>query len=139
MIRKLLTVDKKKRYTCADALKHEWFTQMETKRSQSQIDPNVIKSLSEFKGVSYLKKEAMNILVKTLREKEILHLKTQFEQIDTDQTGMISASELKEAMKKSQKNYSDDQIEEMFKNIEAHLDALESLKLLQSQVPSWKF
>ena len=91
MIRKLLTVDKKKRYTCADALKHEWFTQMETKRSQSQIDPNVIKSLSEFKGVSYLKKEAMNILVKTLREKEILHLKTQFEQIDTDQTGMISA------------------------------------------------
>ena len=33
LIRKLLTVDKKKRYTCADALKHEWFTQMETKRS----------------------------------------------------------------------------------------------------------
>ena len=31
---------------------------------------------------------------------------------------MISAKELKEAMKKSQKNYSDDQIEEMFKNID---------------------
>ena len=52
---------------------------METSTStatQNQIDPNVIKSLSEFKGVSYLKKEAMNILVKTLKEKEILHLKT---------------------------------------------------------------
>ena len=59
--------------------------------SNNRIDPNVIKSLSEFKGVSYLKKEAMNILVKTMKEKEILHLKTQFEQIDKDQTGMINA------------------------------------------------
>lgn len=45
----------------------------------NNIDPNVIKSLKEFRGVSYLKKEAMNILVKTMKEQEILHLKKQFE------------------------------------------------------------
>jgi len=43
----------------------------------------------------------MNILVKTLQEKEILHLKRSFEQIDKDQTGMITADELKEAMHSS--------------------------------------
>ena len=80
LIRKLLTVDKQKRYTCAEALKHEWFIKMDpANQAESNIDPNVIKSLKEYSGVSYLKKEAMNILVKTLKEQEILHLKKQFE------------------------------------------------------------
>jgi len=39
------------------------------------VDPSVIESLKKFKGTSFLKKEAMNILVKTLKESEIMHLK----------------------------------------------------------------
>ena len=78
----------------------------------------MIKSLADFEGTSYLKLEAMNILVKTMREQEILHLKQQFDKIDKDQTGMISVDELKEAMRNSEAKYSDQEIDNMFENID---------------------
>lgn len=56
----------------------------------NKIDKDVIQNLKKYQGKSHLKKEAMNILVKTLKESEILHLKTQFLNIDKDHTGMIS-------------------------------------------------
>ena len=37
----------------------------------------------------------MNILVKTMRADEILHLKQQFDKFDRDHTGMINVEELK--------------------------------------------
>jgi calcium-dependent protein kinase len=51
-------------------------------------------SLREYKGISKLKKEAMNILVKMMNEKEIEHLREQFMKIDLDNTGMINMEEL---------------------------------------------
>ena len=44
----------------------------------------------------------MNILVKTLKEDEILHLKGEFQKIDKDQTGMISLEELRDAVMKTE-------------------------------------
>lgn len=77
LIKKLLTVDKRLRFNCAQALKHNWFKEIEghSEKFQKGVDPQVIESLTKFNGSSYLKKEAMNILVKTLQEKEILYLK----------------------------------------------------------------
>ena len=42
------------------------------------LDPNALQSLVDYKGVSQLKKEALNILVKMLNEEEIQHLRETF-------------------------------------------------------------
>ena len=60
----------------------------------------------------------MNILVKTLKESEILHLKTQFLKIDKDHTGMISVQELKEVIQTTKLEYTDEEIDKMFENID---------------------
>ena len=53
-----------------------------------------LQALSEYKGSSQLKREAMNILVKMLDETKISHLRKTFQEIDTDRSGMISFTEL---------------------------------------------
>ena len=40
------------------------------------------------------------MLVKSVRDKEIEHLRKQFEEIDVDHTGLIDADELAKAIKK---------------------------------------
>ena len=52
-------------------------------------------NLKKFSGQSILKKAAINILVKNLEIEEIDMLDYEFNQIDTDGSGFIEASELK--------------------------------------------
>lgn len=61
LIKNLLVVDPKKRFNASEALKHEWFT---SSQAQFKIDNDVMDRLTKFKGVSKLKKAAMNMLVK---------------------------------------------------------------------------
>ena len=56
-----MVVDAKKRFNAADALNHEWFSSTNT---NMVIDNDVMERLLNFKGVSKLKKAAMNMLVK---------------------------------------------------------------------------
>ena len=55
--------------------------------------------LSNFRGVSTFKKAVMNLLVKMAREDEMDFLRTQFQIIDKDGTGMIEAQELKDIVR----------------------------------------
>ena len=54
--------------------------------------------MGQFKGVSVLKKAAMNMLVKMVDRDKIRDLKAQFSEFDKDKTGEISAEELKQAI-----------------------------------------
>lgn len=67
LISHLLNKNKLERYTCADALNHRWFkeaaTKVELKRS---LEPYILDRLRNYKGVSSLKKEAMNVLIKMI-------------------------------------------------------------------------
>ena len=54
------------------------------------IDPKILEKMMTYKGISALRKEAMSVLVKMLDQKYIKNLQTIFEQIDLDQTGMIT-------------------------------------------------
>jgi Ca2+-binding EF-hand superfamily protein len=58
--------------------------------------------------VSVLKKAAMNMLVKMVDRDKIRDLKQQFIEVDKDNTGEISAEELKEAIKQADLHLSSD-------------------------------
>lgn len=96
MIRKLLEVDPSKRFSAEQALKHQWF-----KIDIADYKPRstILKRLSQFKGVSKLRKTALNLVVKMLKHSDIQELEREFKKIDTDQTGFISVEELSNAFK----------------------------------------
>jgi Ca2+-binding EF-hand superfamily protein len=60
----------------------------------------LVKKLREYKGVSHLKRAAINMMVKMSNEAETKSLTEQFKRLDTDGTGMISIEELKQWMNK---------------------------------------
>jgi len=63
-----------------------------------QIDFEIIDSLRTYNANIKLRKEAMNIIVKTLSYNEISELKNAFYVMDQDKTGYISAEELRKTL-----------------------------------------
>ena len=101
----MIVVDRSKRISGEDALKHPWFERCLKKKDQTlPIDESVLKKLREFKGSSILKRAALNLLVKMLSSSDVETLRGQFQQIDTDNSGQIEISELKEVLMKSNNN-----------------------------------
>lgn len=120
LISKMLEKNTKKRLTAAECLEHDWFEACENMKGKENdpLDINLLHNLKEYKSESMLKKAALSILVKTLTAKQIKHLKEAFLKIDTDHTGYIDASELAEAMKKSNMEVPASEIDKIIKEID---------------------
>ena len=84
----------------------------------TQVNKEVITRLGEYKGVSILKKAAMNMLVKMADQHSIEELRQDFVNIDKDRTGLINAQELKAAIKASDINIPDDEVEMIINEVD---------------------
>lgn len=73
-----------------------------------------------FRGVSKLKKAAVNMLVKMVDHEEIESLKKEFEKIDVDNSGLISAQELTDAYLRINSELEKTKIEEIIKEVDVH-------------------
>ena len=114
LINKMLVLDPKRRITAERAIKEPWFTKckhIEIGCDEDKLDPNIVQNLREYKGVSALKKVAMNILVKMADNKDIEHLRELFVDIDKDSTGFITVKELKAVMNQSNINIDDTELD----------------------------
>ena len=78
--------------------------------------------MKTFRGVSVLKKTALNIFVKMLNSSDILELKNTFSQLDVAGTGMITKKELKESLTKANLPISDKDINSMFEQVDLNGD-----------------
>lgn len=88
LLKRMIVVDKTKRITGEEALKHPWFEKCLKKKDQVLlIDESVLVKLREFKGSSLLKRAALNLLVKMLSPNDVETLRGQFQKIDTDNSG----------------------------------------------------
>ena len=117
----MLNFDPSTRISAKAALKHPWFKETQSKNKEEDhhyLDADVISRLKNYKGMSRLKKAAMNVLVKTMDSKEFEHLRKQFYSIDRDKTGFISAEELTRCMKKVNMNIPDEQIKEIISEVD---------------------
>lgn len=121
LIKHMLEVDTKKRYTAEQCLKHKWFTAaIEAKGDEDKdpLDQDLLKNLIQFKGSSQLKKTAMNLFVKTTNSAEFEKLREQFEKLDENNTGYVDAAELTNALQKSDLNIDESQIEKIIKEVD---------------------
>ena len=83
-------------------MKDPWFEKFTKKitigSEEDKLDPNILERLRHYRGVSTLKKAAMNLLVKMADHKDIEQMRNMFMKMDKDQTGDITANELREAL-----------------------------------------
>ena len=90
------------RLTPDQALKDPWFVKfrhIERGSEEDKLDPAILLKLREYRGVSKLKKAALNILIKMVSQtKDVEVLRDSFTQLDQGQTGFITVTELKQAL-----------------------------------------
>jgi len=124
LLSKLLKADPDRRLTANQALSHMWFKklrQIKQGSEEDKLDPSILTSLRDFKGVSTLKKAALNVLIKMAHDsKDIEALRIAFEHIDTNQTGFITLNELKEALMKNNLQHDPEELKRIIMEVDYH-------------------
>lgn len=97
LVRKMLTMDPKKRITSAQVLEHPWIREGGD-ASDKPIDSAVLSRMKQFRAMNKLKQLALKVIAENLSEEEIKGLKAMFANMDTDNSGTITYEELKSGL-----------------------------------------
>lgn len=99
LVNKLLQADPKQRLTAVEILKHPWIKEGGDATDQP-MDVTVLSRMRRFIVMNKLKKVALKVVAENLSEEEIIGLKEMFRSMDTDNSGTITLSELKDGLRK---------------------------------------
>merc|ERR1719401_2867613 len=96
LIRALLKMNPKERFTAEKALNHEWVKNKAPKAQDVDLSGGLVENLKGFRSQNKLKKAALQVIASQLSETEIKALRDTFIAIDGNGDGLLTASELKE-------------------------------------------
>ncbi|KAL3639023.1 Calcium-dependent protein kinase 33 [Castilleja foliolosa] len=112
LIKRMLTVDPKRRITAAEALEHPWLKE-DGEASDKPIDSAVLIRMKQFRAMNKLKKLALMVIAENLSEEEIKGLKQMFNNMDTDGSGTITYDELRTGLTKLGSKLSEAEIKQL--------------------------
>ncbi|KAL3522000.1 hypothetical protein ACH5RR_014834 [Cinchona calisaya] len=112
LVRKMLTMDPKKRITSAQVLEHPWLREG-GEASDKPIDSAVLSRMKQFRAMNKLKKLALKVIAENLSEEEIKGLKAMFTNIDTDNSGTITYEELKSGLARLGSKLSENEVKQL--------------------------
>jgi len=101
LIRHLLKMNPKDRYTAEQALNHEWIKDKAPKASNLTLQQGFVDNLRNFRSQNKLQKAALHIIAGQLNEEQIKALREIFTQLDGNGDGLLTAAEMKEGLKRS--------------------------------------
>mmetsp|Transcript_49020 Transcript_49020/g.116631 ORF Transcript_49020/g.116631 Transcript_49020/m.116631 type:complete len:509 (+) Transcript_49020:143-1669(+) len=101
LIRMLLKMNPKDRYTAQQTLNHEWIKNKAPKATNVNLQSNFVDNLRGFRSMNKLKKAALHIIANNLNEDQIKKLREVFMALDGNSDGLLTVNEMKEGMKKA--------------------------------------
>ncbi|RLN97954.1 hypothetical protein BBJ28_00008631, partial [Nothophytophthora sp. Chile5] len=123
LISRLLLVDASKRLTAEEVLRHPWLSGSAPSTTMT-LNSNLFSSLKRFTGHNKLKKAALGLIADQATESDIAELKKQFMSIDTDGNGVITVSELAEALREMGLGMIEEEVMDLVKGIDIDGDGL---------------
>ncbi|CAE7407104.1 CPK2 [Symbiodinium natans] len=101
LIRNLLKMNPRDRFTADQALQHEWIKLKAPKAQNVSLQSNFVDNLRGFRSQNKLKKAALHIIAGQLNEDQIKQLRDIFMMIDGNGDGYLTVNELKEGLSKA--------------------------------------
>jgi len=98
LIRMLLKMNPRDRYTAEQALNHVWVRNKAPKAQGGQLQSSLVDNLKGFRSQNKLKKAALHVIASQLGEDQIKALRETFMQLDNNGDGLLTATEMKEGL-----------------------------------------
>ncbi|XP_023539042.1 calcium-dependent protein kinase 26-like [Cucurbita pepo subsp. pepo] len=112
LVRRMLVRNPKERLSAHEVLCHPWL-QVDGVAPDKPLDSAVLSRLKQFSAMNKLKKMALRVIAESLSEEEIAGLKEMFKMIDTDNSGQITAEELKDGLNRFGANLNETEIKDL--------------------------
>merc|ERR1712217_412037 len=101
LIRMLLKMNPRDRYTAEQALNHDWIKNKAPKATNVSLQDNFVDNLRSFRSLNKLKKAALHIIASQLDEDQIKALRETFMSLDNNGDGCLTVAEMKEGIEKA--------------------------------------
>merc|ERR1711933_415629 len=101
LIRTLLKMNPRDRYTAEQALNHVWIKNKAPKATGAKLQDNFVDNLRGFRSQNKLKKAALHIIANQLNEDQIKALRDTFMHLDGNGDGKLTINEMKEGIQKA--------------------------------------
>jgi calcium-dependent protein kinase len=101
LIRMLLKMNPRDRYTAEQALNHEWIKNKAPKSQGVSLQQGFVDNLRGFRSQNKLKKAALHIIAGQLNEDQIKSLRETFMALDKNGDGLLTPLEMKEGLHKA--------------------------------------
>merc|ERR1712151_777968 len=101
LIRLLLKMNPRDRYTAEQTLNHEWIKNKAPAAKNVSLQSGFVDNLRGFRSQNKLKKAALHIIAGQLNEDQIKNLREMFMSLDKNGDGLLTATEMKEGLAKA--------------------------------------
>jgi len=101
LIKCLLRMNPRDRYTAEQALNHVWIKNLAPKATNVSLKAGMVDKLKSFQSQNKLKKAALHVIASQLGEKQIKGLRETFMALDHNGDGLLTAAEMKEGLEKA--------------------------------------
>merc|ERR1711972_330688 len=98
LIRMLLKMNPKDRYTAEQALNHVWVRNKAPKAANVSLQQSLMDNLKSFRSQNKLKKAALHVIASQLGETQIKNLRDIFMKLDGNGDGLLTVNEMKEGL-----------------------------------------
>eukprot|EP00930_Biecheleria_cincta_P015676 TRINITY_DN12996_c0_g1_i1.p1 TRINITY_DN12996_c0_g1~~TRINITY_DN12996_c0_g1_i1.p1 ORF type:complete len:522 (+),score=141.17 TRINITY_DN12996_c0_g1_i1:38-1603(+) len=101
LIRNLLKMSQKERYTAEQALQDEWVKMKAPRATKVALSDGLVNNLKGFRSQNKLKKAALHVIAANMNESQIKDLREQFVAMDVNGDGLLTVKELRDGMSKA--------------------------------------
>lgn len=101
LIRNLLKMNPKERYTAEQSLNNVWVKMKAPKATNVALDSGLVKRLKGFRVQNRLKKAALHVIASQLSEDQISSLRDVFTALDANGDGLLTCQELKDGLEQA--------------------------------------
>jgi len=98
LIRNLLKMNPRDRYTAEQALNHVWVRNKAPKSQNVALQDSLVANLRGFRSQNKLKKAALHVIASQLGENQIKGLRDTFMKLDNNGDGLLTVAEMKEGL-----------------------------------------
>jgi calcium-dependent protein kinase len=119
LIRMMLKMNPRDRYTAEQTLNHEWIKNKAPRAKGVALQNNFVDNLRGFRSQNKLKKAALQVIAGQLNDDQIKALRETFMQLDGNGDGLLTAAELKEGLAKSGIKDMPGDLEQILKDVDS--------------------